>query len=108
MDFISSAILGGVLYDCFKVASTVNADFLKEKLKGWVFDDETLYELTNKVNDLNVSKFGENYIAEILESSQDIMSLLIKIKPIENMKNIPQVHYGSGDNVAGNKIVNNK
>ena len=50
--------------------------------------------------------------AEILNAPADILSDREKfLEYIEGNKNIPnviQTHYGSGDNVAGNKIIYNK
>ncbi|MCM2529898.1 hypothetical protein NDN17_15460 [Shewanella algae] len=108
MDFVSSAVMGGILYDGFKVAGAISADFLKAKLTGWIFEDKTIEELASKVNEMGLSDYHDRGIQKRLEESSEIMALLEKITASVNVTNISQVHNGTGDNVAGNKTVINK
>lgn len=110
MDFITSAFLSGILYDGFKQSITVSAGFLKEKLQGWVVDDAVLEKLSHKVNSLELQDFGEHVIERKLKESQEIQGLLRLIQPGQNTNigTVSQNHSGSGDNIVGNKTVNNK
>ncbi|EOA0320477.1 hypothetical protein ACR80D_005396, partial [Escherichia coli] len=39
MDFLSSAILSGIVYDMLKHHVSITATSIKEKLKNWVIDE---------------------------------------------------------------------
>ena len=109
MDFLTSTFLSGVLYDGFKGAE-ISSDFLKEKLQGWLIDDELLEKLVEKVNSLELQDYGEHVIERKLRESGDLQEILKLIKPEQNTKigSVTQNHSGSGDNIVGNKTVYHK
>lgn len=110
MDFLASSILSGILYDGFSSGVSITAGFLKEKLKGWLVDDDLLQGLTAEVNKLELQDFREDVIERKLNESERLQRILEGIKPDSNatIASVTQNHSGSGDNIVGNKIVHNK
>ncbi|UHJ62810.1 hypothetical protein [Vibrio furnissii] len=110
MDFLTSTLLSGVLYDGFKKGLAITSDFLKEKLQGWLFDDELLEKLAEQVNALELQDYGEHVIERKLSESGELQEILKLIKPEQNttIGSVTQNHSGSGDNIVGNKTVYHK
>ncbi|MDK9735978.1 hypothetical protein KI655_01575 [Vibrio sp. D404a] len=110
MEFLTSAILSGVLYDGFKDGITISSAFLKEKLQGWLVDDVVLEQITEKVHELELQDFGERAITRKLDESSELQELMKSVKPEQNIGigSVTQNHSGSGDNIVGNKTVYNK
>ncbi len=110
MDFLTSTLLSGVLYDGFKKGAAITSDFLKEKLQGWLIDDALLEKLTEKVNALELQDYSEHVIERKLSESGELQEILKLIKPDQNTNigSVTQNHSGSGDNVVGNKTVYHK
>lgn len=110
MDFLTNTLLSGVLYDGFKKGIAITSDFLKEKLQGWLFDDELLEKLAEQVNALELQDYGEHVIERKLSESGELQETLKLIKPEQNttIGSVTQNHSGSGDNIVGNKTVYHK
>ncbi|HFQ5303478.1 GapS6a family protein [Vibrio vulnificus] len=110
MDFLTSTLLSGVLYDGFKKGLVITSDFLKEKLQGWLFDDELLEKLAEQVNALELQDYGEHVIERKLSESGELQEILKLIKSEQNttIGSVTQNHSGSGDNILGNKTVYHK
>ena len=110
MDFLASSILSGILYDGFCNGVSITADFLKEKLKGWLVDDDLLQGLIAEVNQLELQDFREDVIERKLNESEKLQRILEGIKPDSNatIGSSTQNHSGSGDNIIGNKTVYHK
>jgi|TARA_R110002012_G_C11671702_1_gene613146 hypothetical protein len=110
MDFLTSSLLSGILYDGFKNRVAITAAFLKEKLQGWMVDDHLLELLTDKVNALELEEYGEHVIERKLKESDEVQKILRSIHYEQKMdiENVSQTHSGSGDNIVGNKTVYNK
>ena len=110
MGFLTSTLLSGMLYDGFNKGVAITTSFLKEKLQGWLIDDELLDRLTDKVNTLELQDYGECVIERKLNESLEIQEIFKQIKPEQNTSigSVSQSHSGSGDNVVGNKTVYHK
>lgn len=107
MEFMTSAILSGILYDGFVKGARISTGFLKEKLQDWLFDDALLEGLANKLKELNLDELGQPAIKKRIETNPDIIKYMQNIKQEQSINQVNQNHYGTGDNVAGNKIINN-
>ncbi|EHK2882578.1 TPA: hypothetical protein ACPVYN_004113 [Vibrio parahaemolyticus] len=110
MDFLTNTFLSGVLYDGFKKGAAISSDFLKDKLQGWLFDEELLETLVEKVNALELQEYGEHVIERKLSESDELQEILKLIKPEQSttIGSVNQSHSGSGDNIVGNKTVYHK
>jgi hypothetical protein len=109
MDFITTTIFSGMLYDGFKNGIAITTDFLKDSLQGWLIDDPLLEKLADKVNALELKDYGERAIERQLNESIELQEILKLIKPEQNTNigSVTQNHSGSGDNVV-NKTIYNK
>jgi hypothetical protein len=107
MDFLASTILSGILYDGFKAGAKLTADFLKERLQGWLFDEMLLKQLTDELLVMQLDDFSEKIIEKKINESPAVLEKLQQIRPDKSINSAIQTHYGSGDNVV-NKTVYNK
>lgn len=106
MDFMSSAVLSGIVYDLLKNGMKVSSESLKNKFQDWLVDDQRLNAISNHLQNLHLSdQMSEKAIDKQISCSEELLVLLKSViqKP---QITINQTHSGSGDNVAGNKINN--
>ena len=108
MDFLTSTVLSGMLYDGFKNGAKITASFLKEKLQGWLFDDVVIGQLADRLKVLELDDLAEHVIERKINESSNVLDCIKEIKIDQNIGSVTQVHSGSGDNVAGNKVTYNK
>lgn len=105
-DVITTSILASTIYDILRHSLTLSGTNLKNRLKDWLIDDSTLAALENHVSALNLnSDMSESAIEKKLLSSDGLPEIIQQIKP-NNTTTIVQSHSGTGDNVAGNKVIN--
>ncbi|PXZ03713.1 hypothetical protein DKK70_15960 [Gilliamella apicola] len=106
MEFITTTILSGVIYDILKRGVFLTKDVLANNLKKWLIDDATLEKLAIKLQELNLNdEMSEKAIEREINSSNQIKELLSKISA-HNVDIDIQIHSGTGDNIIGNKIIN--
>lgn len=106
MDFITSAILGGLLFETVKSGVTISASSIKNELREWIFPEgvaEAIAEIAEKLND--EEKSTEDKLVNALDDSAMFKVIAPLIKPNTNYSN---THYGTGDIVNGDKIINSK
>ncbi|GAA6167829.1 GapS6a family protein [Sessilibacter corallicola] len=104
MEFLSSAILSGFVYDMLKHQVSITATSIKEKLKDWVIDEAVAPVLVEEIEKLSLNdEMSEKAIERKLLDSGKIQQILSSIKPT-NTTVIMQNHSGIGDNIGGNKI----
>jgi len=104
VDFISTAVLSGIIYDICKTQARVTGAALKERLKSWVVDDITADDIAEEVNKLGVNQDqSEIAIEREIVRSERLLELLKEVKP-SNSTTITQFHSGSGDNVGRDKV----
>ncbi|WGL96310.1 GapS6a family protein [Arsenophonus nasoniae] len=105
MEFLTSTILSGMLYDGFSKSIRLSSDFLKQKLQNWIIDEQTIEQIVDKLRALNLEDLSERAIEQKINNSDDILKCIQCIKQIQANNSIVQNHSGSGDNIAGNKII---
>lgn len=108
MEFLTSTILSGMLYDGYKSGAALTTSFLKQKLQGWLFDDEVIEQLSSQLKALELEDLGEHSIEKKINTTPSVLDCMKRIKIDQNIGSVSQVHSGSGDNVAGNKVTYNK
>lgn len=82
----------------------LTADNIKVKLQHWIVGDSIAVEMEKELHKLQLSdEMSEFAIEKKIATSIEVTALLEKIKPTST---IIQTHSGTGDNVAGNKIIN--
>ncbi|EPE1247221.1 GapS6a family protein [Escherichia coli] len=104
MDFLSSTILSGIVYDMLKHHVSITATSIKAKLKNWVVDEAVTPALAKELEKLSLNdEMSEIAIERKLLDSSEIQKILSSIKPHATTV-IIQNHSGTGDNIGGNKI----
>lgn len=82
----------------------LTADNIKVKLQHWIVGDSIAVEMEKELDKLQLSdEMSESVIEKKITDSNELTALIEKIKPNST---IIQTHSGTGDNVAGNKIIN--
>jgi hypothetical protein len=112
MDFITTGIIASSVYDVLKHGLKLSAGMLKERLGQWIKEDVVAEAVAEELTKLEIDDgMSEIAITRRLEQSPAITGLIrdINAKAVvvahSTITNVTQTHSGSGDNVAGNKIV---
>ena len=90
MDFLTSTILSGMLYDGFKSGATLTVNFLKEKLQGWLFDNDVLEQLTDKLKVLELEDLAEHAIEKEINRTPSVLDCIKQIKVDQNIGSVTQ------------------
>lgn len=107
MEFMTAALLSGVVYDALKSGALITTDILKNKLKDWIVDEGVILRIKEEIENLEINdEMSEKAIERKFERSYNIIDICRELKPASSKSSINQYHTGSGDNVGGNKIVN--
>jgi proteasome assembly chaperone (PAC2) family protein len=106
---ITATVLSGVVYDIIKTSAILTLDNFKTKVKGWLIDDATAQKVVDEINQISdLEDYSEKGLSKKLEQNEQLVELLKTIKLDQSVKQVTQIHSGSGDNVAGNKHVTYK
>ncbi len=82
MDFITSAVLGGILYDLLKAGSIVTTEHLRKQLSGYLFDDAIAAQVIEQIGYLpKPAKDSVETLASHLDNSPSWQALIKEIKP---------------------------
>ena len=108
MDFLTSTILSGLLYDGLKSGVTISAVWLKDTLRNWLIDDNTAQIMADKITQLGINDdLSGKAIKTRIDNDPELLRLLMEIKTALQTIIHVSTHHGSGDIVHGNKIMNN-
>ncbi|CAH0268297.1 GapS6a family protein [Pseudomonas carnis] len=112
MDFITTGIIASSVYDVLKHGLKLSAGMLKERLGQWIKEDIVAEAVVEELTKLGINdEMSEVAIARRLEQSPAMTGLVrdinakVAIVATSTITTVTQTHSGSGDNVAGNKIV---
>ena len=112
MDFITTGIIASSVYDVLKHGLKLSAGMLKERLGQWIKEDIVAEAVVEELTKLGIyDEMSEVAIARRLEQSPAMTGLVrdinakVAIVATSTITTVTQTHSGSGDNVAGNKIV---
>lgn len=109
MDFLTSTVLSGVLYDIFKHTAVLTIDNIKSGLKGWAINEVVTPALYNEISKLDLNdELNKRAIEKRITASDDLIALIKTIPRNTNTTNIEQTHFGTGHNVAGSVNIYNK
>lgn len=107
MDFLSSVVLSGFLYDMLKHGVTVTSDTVKTKLKDWAIDEVVAPALSKEISKLNLTdELSESAIEKRISQAPNLVELINSIKKVQTVTNIVQSHSGTGDNIGRDKVTN--
>ncbi|WP_421671451.1 GapS6a family protein [Rahnella sp. EDr1-12] len=106
MTALTTALLARAIYDLFVKGLSFTKDGIKNKLTEFITNDEHAEILAQKLEKLGLNEdMSEKAIEKELNNQPDIVEILKNI-PETSKSTINQTHFGSGDNVGGNKIIN--
>lgn len=112
MDPITTGIIASATYDILKNGLKLRAQILKEHLGQWLKEDIVAEAVAEELRKIDINdEMSETAISRRLERSPGIIRLIDDINVQSEafapsaINNVQQTHSGSGDNVAGNKIV---
>ncbi|WPN98342.1 hypothetical protein [Pseudomonas sp. MUP55] len=112
MDFITTGVIASTVYDVLKHGLKLSAGVLKERLGQWIKEDIVAEAVATELTKLGIDdELSEVAIYRRLEQSPGITALIhdinanaVVVAP-STISSVTQTHSGSGDNIAGNKIV---
>jgi len=105
MEFLSSVVLSGFLYDMLKHGISVTANTIKTKLKDWAINEVVATALADEISKLNLTdELSESAIENRINQASSLVGLMGTIKKAENVTTIIQNHSGTGDNIGRDKI----
>ncbi|EMN5846858.1 hypothetical protein RJO36_000223 [Enterobacter hormaechei] len=103
---ITTAIVSRAIYDLLLAGISFTKDNIKKKLTEFITSDENAELLAEKIEKLNVNEdMSEKAIEKHLKASPEVMNVLENI-PNASIVSIKQTHYGIGDNIGRDKIIN--
>ena len=106
MSALTTAILARGIYDIFSTGLSYTKEGIKKKLTEFITSDQHVEILADKLEKLSVNEdMSQKAIEKVLNTQPDIVEILQNI-PEGSTTTINQAHFGTGDNVGGNKIVN--
>jgi len=107
MEFLSSVVLSGFLYDMLKHGVTVTSDTIKTKLKDWAVDEVIAPAFSEEISKLNLTdELSESAIEKRISQAYNLVEIINSIKKAQTMTNIVQNHSGTGDNIGRDKNIN--
>jgi len=100
MDFISGAIIGGLIYDYYTLGLSTSSDIVKVALKDYVLTDNEQLLITQDLEKAtNEDKSSKENLEKYFETKAENTNNIVK--------KYTQNHSGDGDNVMGDKTVYN-
>lgn len=110
MEFLTTTILSGLLWDGLKKIGIISSDYVKEKLKDWIIDEENCQKIADKINNISDGeKRTEKFLDASLEEDGDFVALLKEIqKNKNNIQFIKDSDFNNSTIVAGDgNTINN-
>lgn len=107
MNFLESTMLSGVTYDLIKVGMKLTANFLKEKLKDWILEEEDYEKLANAINSATkTDKSTQKCWEAFLDSNEAVNTILERAQKAENNSMVQDFSNASIQNsgIIANKI----
>lgn len=105
MDFLSSVVLSGFLYDMLKHGVAITSDSIKTILKDWVVTEAVASALSDEICKLNINnELSEKAIENKINETQSLIELMGSIQKAQNVITIIQTHSGTGDNIGRDKV----
>lgn len=108
MDIVTSSIISGAVYDMFKKGVVFTKDKIRKKLSEYITNDESIKLISEKLSNLEIDdEMSEIAIKRKIDADPEILKILANLEN-KGSTTINQQHLGQGDNVGGNKIINNR
>ena len=103
MDFLTGAILSGIVYDQLKKYGEITGEYIKNKLKGWIIDDSVCQSIANEINEMpELYKKSEKILKVAIEENEQLMNIIKGIKSESKYEQNNSNSTNSGNFVNGN------
>lgn len=103
MEFVTSAILGGLLYDFVKMGTLSLSEYMKTSIKGYLFSNEELELLSSIVDETKKEdSFSKEVLTVALDKHSEILPLLKKINDSSIVVQINNIETNNGAVFADN------
>ncbi|MCX7921510.1 MAG: tetratricopeptide repeat protein [Clostridia bacterium] len=90
MSFVTSAILGGVIWTGIKTLGITTVDYLKKALGNWSLDDKDYQAIAATINEApDYAKKTEKYLEAFIDENEVIKGILQKIEPLSEDLDVP-------------------
>ncbi|UXM81947.1 hypothetical protein N7V09_20210 [Shewanella seohaensis] len=91
MEYLTAAILSGLIYDGVKNGATIGYELLKSKLQGWIVDEKQINRIVEQLKEAGVNedlaphsmerKISEHQpLTDLLKKYQAALTALILVK----------------------------
>ncbi|KDM92875.1 hypothetical protein [Photobacterium galatheae] len=109
MEFITSAVLGGLLWDFIKYQAAPTVENIRETVSKVVNLDKTIESaLSTELTKMSIGQCNsQNEVIQKLESSPQIQALINQLNQL-NSPNVVVQTLGGGDAVYGDKVMGDK
>ncbi|GAB6136873.1 hypothetical protein [Halanaerobaculum tunisiense] len=83
MDFLTSTLLSGVIWDGIKKGANITVDYLKKSLKDFILSEEDYKAIVNELKEApEYATKSEKYLEAFIDDNKTINEILSNAKPI--------------------------
>ncbi|EKO3839026.1 GapS6a family protein [Vibrio hyugaensis] len=107
MEYLTAAILSGLIYDGVKNGATISYELLKSKLQGWIVDDNQLNKIVEQLQEAGVNEdLAPHAMERKINDHQQLLEMLQQIQSTDSNSHVSQVSYiGHNVNTVGNATI---
>ena len=107
MEYLTAAILSGLIYDGVKNGATIGYKLLKSKLQGWIVDDNQLNKIVEQLKEAGVNEdLAPHAMERKINDHQQLTEMLQQIHCADNHSNVSQVsNIGHNINAGENATI---
>ncbi|MCU8039471.1 hypothetical protein L5M37_13440 [Shewanella sp. SM69] len=92
MEYLTAAILSGLIYDGVKNGATIGYELLKSKLQGWIVDENQINRIVEQLKEAGVNEdLAPHAIERRISEHQPLTDLLKQIPIFVNSPHISQI-----------------
>lgn len=102
MDAVLMSLISSAVYDLAKAGAVLSCEKIKGALTQYITSERHAELVAEKISEMKINRSMSEYaIEEKIKSEPTLVELLSNLP--QQDRPLTQIHYGSGDNVGGNK-----
>mgnify|MGYP004715180767 CR=1 FL=1 len=102
MDSILMSLISSAVYDMVKAGTILSFERVKSALTQYITSERHAELIAEKISELCINQSMSEYAIEEKIKNEPALVELLSNRPQQG-RALTQIHYGSGDNVGGNK-----
>ncbi|MEN4931812.1 hypothetical protein ABEI22_22215 [Erwinia billingiae] len=102
MDPIMISLISSAVYDLVKAGTVLSCERIKGALTQYITSDRHAELIAEKISEMDINRSMSEYAIEEKIKSEPSLAEMLSNLPQQD-RALTQIHYGSGDNVGGNK-----